>query len=54
MSEFEFGKELSRGVIGALLALLAAEILRSAGAGKWLAAGGSGALGSIAALALIA
>lgn len=54
MNSFEFGKETARAIVAALVGFILAQLLRAVGAGRWLTAGASGALGSIAALAVIA
>jgi hypothetical protein len=47
-------KELGRAVIAAIVALVVGLILKAMGAGKWLVAGASGAVGGIAAVAVVA
>lgn len=54
MESFNFGKEAIRTVIAAVIAYFVSRLLKAAGAGKWLTAGGSGAVGSIAAIAVVA
>jgi hypothetical protein len=47
-------KEIAFAGAAAIVALIVAAILRSYGAGKWLTAGASGAIGGLAATALVA
>jgi hypothetical protein len=47
-------KELGRAAIAAIAAFFAALLLKALGAGKWLTAAGSGAIGGMAAIAVIA
>jgi hypothetical protein len=54
LDSFSFGKEAIRTVIAAVVAYFVSRFLRAAGVGKWLTAGGSGAVGSIAAIAVVA
>ena len=46
-------KEIAFAGAAAIVAFVIAAILRSYGAGKWLAAGASGAIGGIAAAAVV-
>ena len=54
MESFNLGKEAARTLIAAVIAYLVSRLLGAAGVGKWLAAGGSGAVGGIAAIAVVA
>ena len=54
MDNVNIPKELGRAVIAAVVAFFAALILKALGAGKCLAAAGSGAVGGIAAIAVLA
>ena len=54
MSNINIPKELGRAAIAAIVAFFAALLLKALGAGKWLAAAGSGAIGGVAAIAAIA
>lgn len=54
MNDFDFGKEAARALIAAVIAFLVCLGLKAAGAGKWLASGAGGAVGGIAAVAVIA
>ena len=54
MDNVNIPKELGRAAIAAIVAFIAALILRAVGAGKWLAAAGSGAIGGVAAIAILA
>jgi hypothetical protein len=47
-------KEIAFAGVAAIVAFMVAAILRSNGAGKWLAASASGAIGGLAAAAVIA
>lgn len=47
-------KELGRAAIAAIATFVAALILKALGTSKWLAAAGSGAIGGVAAIAVIA
>jgi hypothetical protein len=52
--DIDVPKELGRAVIAAIVALIVGLILKAMGAGKWLVAGASGAVGGIAAVAVVA
>jgi hypothetical protein len=54
MDNINIPKELGRAVIAAIIAFFAALLLKTLGAGKWLTAAGSGAIGDIAAIAIVA
>lgn len=54
MDNINVPKELGRAVVAAIVALLVGLLLKAAGAGKWIAAAGSGAVGGIAAVAFVA
>jgi uncharacterized protein (DUF697 family) len=54
MDGIDLPKELGRAVVAALVAFLVGLFLKAVGAGKWLAAGASGAVGGMAAIAAIA
>jgi hypothetical protein len=54
MDNINVPKELGRAAIAAVVAFFAALILKALGVGKWLAAAGSGAVGGIAAVAVLA
>jgi membrane associated rhomboid family serine protease len=47
-------KEIAFAAAAAIVAFLVSAILRTNGAGKWLTAGASGAIGGLAAAAVIA
>jgi hypothetical protein len=47
-------KELGRAVVAAIVTLIVGLILKAMGAGKWFVAGASGAVGGIAAVAVVA
>lgn len=53
MSEFNPGKELAQAVAAAIFTFLLALLLKALGAGKWAVAAGSGALGTVGAVALV-
>ncbi len=53
MDNINIPKELGRAAIAAVVACIAALILKAMGAGKWLAAAGSGAVGGVAAIAVL-
>jgi hypothetical protein len=53
MGSFDAGKELGRAVIAAIVALVVATFLKALGAGRWVVAVGSGAVGGLAAAAAI-
>jgi uncharacterized membrane protein YjjP (DUF1212 family) len=46
-------KEFGRAAIAAVVAFFAALLLKALGAGKWLTASASGAVGGIAAVAIL-
>lgn len=54
MENINWRKEIAFAGAAAIVAFLVAAILRSNGAGKWLTAGASGAIGGLAAAAVIA
>ncbi len=54
MDKIDFPKELGRAALAAVVAFFAALLLKALGAGKWLAAAGSGAVGGVAAIAVLA
>ena len=54
MENINFGKEMSRAALAAVVAFFVALILKAFGAGKWLVAAGSGAAGGLAAVAVVA
>ena len=54
MDNINIPKELGRAAIAAIVAFVTALILKAIGAGKWLAATGSGAIGGVVAIATIA
>jgi hypothetical protein len=54
MDSINFPKELGRAAIAVVAAFLVGLLLKAAGAGKWLAAAGSGAVGGVVAVAAIA
>jgi len=54
MGNLDPGKELARAVLAAIVALIVMVILQARGAGRWVAAAGSGAVGGLAAAAVIA
>jgi len=49
MGNLDPGKELARAVVAAIVALIAMLFLKARGAGRWVAAAGSGAVGGLAA-----
>jgi hypothetical protein len=51
MQDINIPKELGRAAIAGGIAFLAALLLKALGAGKWLAAAGSGTAGGIVAIA---
>ena len=53
MENIDFGKELSRAALSAAVAFFVALILKVLGAGKWLIAAWSGAVGGLAAVAIV-
>ncbi len=54
MEDINIPKELGRVAIAAIIAFFAALLLKALGAGKWLAAAGSGATGGVVAIAVLA
>ena len=54
MDNINFPKELGRAAIAAVVAFFAALLLKAFGAGKWFVAAGSGAIGGMAAIAVLA
>jgi hypothetical protein len=53
MDKINVPKELGRAAVAAIVAFFVALFLKALGAGKWLSAAGSGAAGSVVALAAI-
>lgn len=54
MDNVNLGKEISRAAVAAVAAFIVGLILKGMGAGKWIVAGGSGAVGGLAAFAVVA
>lgn len=54
MENINWRKEIAFAGVAAIVALIVAAVLRSNGAGKWLTAGASGAIGGLAAAAVTA
>jgi hypothetical protein len=54
MENINWRKEFAFAGAAAIVAFIVAAILRSYGAGKWLRAGASGAIGGLAATAFVA
>ncbi len=54
MDNINIPKELGRAAVAAVVALFVGLLLKAMGAGKWLAAAGSGAVGGVVAIAVIA
>jgi hypothetical protein len=54
MDNINLRKEIAFAGVSAIVAFIVAAILRSNGAGKWLTAGAGGAIGGLAAAAVIA
>lgn len=54
MESINWRREIAFAGAAAIVAFIVAAILRSYGAGKWLTAGASGAIGGLAATAVIA
>ncbi len=54
MNNINFPKELGRAAVATVVAFFIGLLLKAMGAGKWLTATGSGAIGGIAAIAAIA
>lgn len=54
MKPIDIRKELARTAVASLVAFFVGLILKAFGAGKWLVAAGSGAAGSLAAVAVFA
>jgi hypothetical protein len=54
VENIDFGKELSRAALAAGAEFIVALLLKALGAGKWLVAAGSGAVGGLAAVAIVA
>ena len=54
MDNINWRKEIAFACVAAVVAFMIAAILRSNGAGKWLTASASGAIGGLAAAAVIA
>jgi hypothetical protein len=54
MENINWRKEIAFAGAAAIVAFIVAAILRSYGAGKWLTAGASGAVGGLAAAAVVA
>jgi hypothetical protein len=53
MDSLDPGKEFARAAIAAIVALLVGLWLKATGAGKWLTAAASGAVGALAAAAIV-
>lgn len=54
MGNIDFREELGRAAVASVVAFVAALVLKAFGAGKWIVAAGSGAVGGVAAVALVA
>jgi hypothetical protein len=54
MEDINVPKELGRAAVAAIVAFFLALLLKALGAGKWLAAAGSGAIGGVVAIAAVA
>lgn len=54
MENINWRKEIAFAGAAAIVAFIVAAILRGYGAGKWLTAGASGAIGGLAAAAVVA
>jgi hypothetical protein len=54
MDNINVPKELGRAAVAAFVAFLVALFLKALGAGKWLAAAGSRAVGGVVAIAALA
>jgi hypothetical protein len=54
MDNISIPKELGRAAIAAVVAFFAALLLKGLDAGKWLVAAGSGAVGGVAAIVVLA
>jgi len=54
VDDLNITKELSRAAIAAVVAFFIGLLQKAMGAGKWLAAAGSGAVGGVTAIAVIA
>jgi hypothetical protein len=54
MDNINFLIEFGRAAVATIVAFLVGLILKAAGAGKWVVAAGSGAVGGVAAVAVIA
>jgi hypothetical protein len=54
MDDINIPKELGRAAIAAVVAFFIGLLLKAMCAGKWLAAAGSGAIGGMAAIAILA
>jgi hypothetical protein len=54
MENVDIPKELGRAAIASVVALFMTVFLQALGAGRWLAAAGSGAIGGVVAIAVIA
>ena len=52
MENIDWRKEIAYAGVAAVVAFIVAAILRSNGAGRWLAASASGAIGGLAATAV--
>lgn len=53
MENIDLKEEVGRAVVAAVVAFLAALLLKAAGAGKWVVAEASGAAGAVAAVLLV-
>jgi hypothetical protein len=54
VDNIDAGKELGRAVIAGIVAFFMALVLKALNAGKWVTAAGSGAVGGMAAIAIVA
>jgi hypothetical protein len=54
MNNIDGGKELGRAVIAGIVAFFVAIVLKALNAGKWMTAAGSGAVGGMVAVAIVA
>jgi hypothetical protein len=54
MKDIDWGKEGSRAGVASVVALFVGLLLKALGAGKWVVAGGAGAIGGMVAVAAVA
>jgi len=54
MNQFDWAKEGGRAGVAAIVAFLVGLLMKALGAGKWVVAGVSGAVGGMAAVAVFA